>query len=40
MFISRATVKVHLAHIFQKLGVKTRAELTAQAIRRETRSRT
>jgi DNA-binding CsgD family transcriptional regulator len=40
MFISRATVKVHLAHIFQKLGVKTRAALTAQAVRREARSRT
>ena len=35
MFISRATVKVHLAHIFQKLDVKTRAELSAQAARRE-----
>jgi predicted ATPase/DNA-binding CsgD family transcriptional regulator len=34
MFISRATVKVHLAHVFQKLGVRTRAELAAQAIRR------
>jgi DNA-binding CsgD family transcriptional regulator/tetratricopeptide (TPR) repeat protein len=39
MFISRATVKVHLAHVFQKLDVKTRAELTAQAVRREARSR-
>ena len=35
MFISRATVKVHLAHIFQKLDIHNRAELTAQAIRRE-----
>ena len=34
MFISRATVKVHLSHVFQKLGVSTRAELAAQAIRR------
>jgi DNA-binding CsgD family transcriptional regulator/tetratricopeptide (TPR) repeat protein len=37
MFISRATVKVHLAHVFQKLDVSTRAELTAQAVRREVR---
>ena len=35
MFISRATVKVHLAHVFQKLGVSSRSELTAQAVRRE-----
>ena len=35
MFISRATVKVHLAHIFQKLDVTSRSELTAQAVRRE-----
>ena len=39
MFISRATVKVHLAHIFQKLDVKTRAALAAGAIRREARPR-
>jgi len=37
MFISRATVKVHLAHVFQKLDVSSRAELTAQAVRREVR---
>lgn len=35
MFISRATVKVHVAHVFQKLGVHTRAELAAHATRRE-----
>jgi DNA-binding NarL/FixJ family response regulator len=34
MFISRATVKVHLAHIFQKLDVRSRSALTAQAVRR------
>jgi len=33
MFVSRATVKVHLQHIFSKLGVRTRAELTARALR-------
>jgi predicted ATPase/DNA-binding CsgD family transcriptional regulator len=34
MFISRATVKTHLAHIFKKLDVHSRAELTAHAARR------
>jgi DNA-binding CsgD family transcriptional regulator len=34
MFISRGTVKVHLAHIFAKLSVSTRAELAAEATRR------
>jgi DNA-binding CsgD family transcriptional regulator len=34
MFIARATVKAHLAHIFQKLDVSSRSELTALAIRR------
>ena len=36
MFISRGTVKVHLSHIFAKLGISTRAELAAQTTRRET----
>ena len=31
MFISKETVKTHLAHIFRKLEVHGRAELTAQA---------
>jgi DNA-binding CsgD family transcriptional regulator len=35
MFISRATVKVHLAHIFRKLDVASRSQLTARAVRRE-----
>jgi DNA-binding CsgD family transcriptional regulator len=34
MFIARGTVKVHLGHIFSKLGVTTRAELAAAATRR------
>lgn len=35
LFITRATVKAHLGHIFPKLGVTTRAELAALATRRE-----
>ncbi len=35
LFITRGTVKVHLAHIFTKLGVVTRSELAAEATRRE-----
>lgn len=34
MFVARGTVKVHLGHIFTKLGVTSRSELAAQAIRR------
>jgi len=34
MFVARGTVKVHLGHIFTKLGVTTRSELAAQAVRR------
>jgi DNA-binding CsgD family transcriptional regulator len=33
LFISRATVKTHLSHIFPKLGVTSRAELAAEATR-------
>ncbi len=33
LFISRGTVKTHLEHVFAKLGVRTRAELAAAAIR-------
>jgi DNA-binding CsgD family transcriptional regulator len=39
MFISRGTVKVHLSHIFAKLGTATRAELAAEATRRGTLAR-
>ena len=35
MFISRATVKSHLAHVFQKLDVANRIELAAKASQRE-----
>jgi len=34
MFISRATVKAHLSHIFAKLGISSRSELSAEAGRR------
>jgi DNA-binding CsgD family transcriptional regulator len=34
MFISPGTVKSHVAHIFNKLDVHSRAELTAHAVRR------
>jgi predicted ATPase/class 3 adenylate cyclase/DNA-binding CsgD family transcriptional regulator len=33
LFVSRGTVKTHLAHIFAKLGVTTRAELAVAATR-------
>jgi len=34
MFIASGTVKVHLSHIFAKLGVDTRSQLAAEAARR------
>lgn len=37
LFSSRGTVKTHLAHVFAKMGVATRAELAAEATRRELR---
>lgn len=33
MLITRGTVKVHLSHIFTKLGIASRAELAAEAVR-------
>ncbi|MEO7803040.1 MAG: LuxR C-terminal-related transcriptional regulator [Actinomycetota bacterium] len=35
MFITAGTVKVHLSHVFAKLGVSSRSELAAEAVRRE-----
>jgi DNA-binding CsgD family transcriptional regulator len=34
LFVSQATVKTHLLHVFAKLGVKTRAELAVVASKR------
>jgi DNA-binding CsgD family transcriptional regulator len=34
LFVSRATVKTHLVHIFAKLGIASRSQLAAEAIRR------
>jgi DNA-binding NarL/FixJ family response regulator len=36
MFVSPGTVKTHMTHIFRKLDVHTRAELTARAVERRT----
>ena len=33
LFISRATVKTHLIHVYSKLGVSTRSQLAADATR-------
>ena len=35
MFIARGTAKVHLSHIFDKLGITTRAQLAAAATARK-----
>jgi DNA-binding CsgD family transcriptional regulator len=34
LLMGRATVKTHLEHIFTKVGIRTRAELAAEAVRR------
>jgi DNA-binding CsgD family transcriptional regulator len=39
LFIAPGTVKVHLSHIFAKLGITTRAELAAQAAARDLSTR-
>jgi DNA-binding NarL/FixJ family response regulator len=39
LFIAPGTVKVHLSHIFAKLGITTRAELPPQATSRDLTAR-
>jgi DNA-binding CsgD family transcriptional regulator len=39
MFISRGTVKIHLSHIYAKLGVRNRSELASRAARRTNAAR-
>lgn len=34
MFISRGTVKVHLSHVYAKVGLRNRSEVAAEAVRR------
>jgi DNA-binding CsgD family transcriptional regulator len=34
LFVSRATVKTHLVHIFAKLDIDSRSELAAEAVKR------
>jgi len=35
LFISEATVKTHLLHLYDKLGVRDRAAAVAEAYRRD-----
>jgi predicted ATPase/DNA-binding CsgD family transcriptional regulator len=35
LFVSRATVKTHLVHIFSKLNIDSRSELAAEAVKRD-----
>jgi DNA-binding CsgD family transcriptional regulator len=35
MFVSRGTVKVHLSHVYAKLGLRNRSEVAAEATRRQ-----
>ena len=39
LFVSLATVKTHLVHVYAKLDVRTRAELAAAATRRQVEAR-
>ncbi len=39
LFVSLATVKTHLVHVYAKLDVRTRAELAAAAARRQLEAR-
>ena len=34
LYVSRRTIETHVSHTFAKLGVKTRARLSAEAARR------
>ena len=38
LFVSRATVKTHLVHIFSKLNIDSRSELAAEAVKRDMRA--
>jgi DNA-binding CsgD family transcriptional regulator len=38
LYVSRRTVQTHLAHVFTKLGISSRAQLAAEATRRRARS--
>jgi predicted ATPase/DNA-binding CsgD family transcriptional regulator len=40
LFVSRATVKTHLVHIFSKLGIDSRSKLAAEALKRTVRPQT
>jgi predicted ATPase/DNA-binding CsgD family transcriptional regulator len=40
VFISRGTVKVHLSHIYSKLGLRNRSEVAAEAMRRQSQEHT
>ena len=37
LYVSPRTVQTHLAHIFAKLGISTRAQLAAQATHQQAR---
>ena len=39
MFISRGTVKIHLSHVYAKLGLRNRSEVAAEVVRRQSSGR-